>query len=174
LAAAVVVLEKGDGDHYPCNSRIATGVLNVAHTDPHSDANVLRHAIEFDTEGYATPALADALASIASQSMQWLRAEARASSKSRSMARAAGCSPRRGRYRLASIGRARPDVVLQALRVNLKRRGGEIMLATRAGALRMEQTRCVGVKCRARRALAYRRGCERAARGRRLSGNLSW
>ena len=42
LGCRVVVLEKGDGDHYPCNSRIATGVLNVAHTDPHSDAKVLR------------------------------------------------------------------------------------------------------------------------------------
>ena len=59
----------------PCNSRIATGVLNVAHTDPHSDAKVLRQAIELDTEGCAAAALADALASIASQSMQWLRAE---------------------------------------------------------------------------------------------------
>src|SRR5437764_1104021 len=38
-----------------------------------------------------------------------------------------------------------PDVVLQALGAHLKRRGGEIMLATRARALRMEHARCVGV-----------------------------
>ena len=38
-----------------------------------------------------------------------------------------------------------PDVVLQALGAHLKRRGGEIMLATSARALRMEHARCVGV-----------------------------
>src|SRR5438874_8914879 len=62
LGAKVVVLEKGADERYLCNSRIATGVLNVAHTDPHSGAAVLRKAIDLDTEGYAAPALADLLA----------------------------------------------------------------------------------------------------------------
>ena len=62
LGCRVVVLEKGEDERYFCNSRIATGALNVAHTDPHSDPAVLRQAIETDTEGYAAPALADALA----------------------------------------------------------------------------------------------------------------
>ena len=78
LGCRVVVLEKGEDERYFCNSRIATGVLNVAHTDPHSDPHVLRQAIDLDTEGYAAPALADALAGIAGQSMQWLRARGRA------------------------------------------------------------------------------------------------
>src|SRR5262249_61774707 len=57
LGCRVLVLEKGEGEHYPCNSRIATGVLNVAHIDPHSDAKVLRRAIEPEPEGCAGPAL---------------------------------------------------------------------------------------------------------------------
>ena len=76
LGCRVVVLEKGEDEGYPCNSRIATGVLNVAHSDPHSDPAVLRQAIEADTEGYAAPALADALATTAGRSMPWLRAAA--------------------------------------------------------------------------------------------------
>src|SRR2546423_1572650 len=55
LGCRVVVLEKGEDEGYPCNSRIATGVLNVAHSDPHSDPALLRQAIEADTEGYAEP-----------------------------------------------------------------------------------------------------------------------
>jgi fumarate reductase flavoprotein subunit len=146
LGCRVVVLEKGDGDHYPCNSRIATGVLNVAHTDPHSDAKVLRQAIELDAEGYALPALADALANIASQSMQWLRQEGARIIKVpiHGKSRWVLAPPRTLSAGLDWKGRG-PDVVLQALRANLKQRGGEIMLATRARALRMEQGRCIGV-----------------------------
>jgi len=146
LGCRVLVLEKGDGEHYPCNSRIATGVLNVAHNDPHSDANVLRQAIELDTEGYAAPALADALAGIAGQSMQWLRAQGARIIKVpiQGKSRWVLAPPRTLSAGLDWKGRG-PDVVLQALHANLKRRGGEIMLATRATALRMAQGRCLGV-----------------------------
>jgi fumarate reductase flavoprotein subunit len=146
LGCRVLVLEKGEGQHYPCNSRIATGVLNVAHHDPHSDANVLRQAIELDTEGYAAPALADALAGIAGQSMQWLRAQGARIIKVpiQGKSRWVLAPPRTLSAGLDWKGRG-PDVVLQALHANLKRRGGEIMLATRATALRMAQGRCVGV-----------------------------
>src|SRR5262245_31322120 len=147
LGCRVVVLEKGgDGGHYPCNSRIATGVLNVAHTDPHSDAKVLRQAIELDTEGYAAPALADALASIAGQSMQWLRAEGTRIIKIpiHGKSRWVLAPPRTLSAGLDWKGRG-PDVVLQTLRTNLKRRGGDVMLGTRATTLRMEQGRCIGV-----------------------------
>src|SRR5579871_1838986 len=75
LGCRVLVIEKGEDEHYLCNSRIATGVLNVAHTDPHSDPAVLRRAIEVDTEGHAGPALADALAATAGRIMAWLKAE---------------------------------------------------------------------------------------------------
>ena len=146
IGCRVTVLEKGEDEHYPCNSRIATGVLNVAHTDPHSDPKVLRQAIELDTEGYAAAALADALAGIAGQSMQWLRAEGARiikvpiHGKSRWML----APPRTLSAGLDWKGRG-PDVVLQTLRANLKRRGGTFMSATRAMSLRMEQGRCVGV-----------------------------
>jgi len=146
LGWRVVVLEKGEGEHYPCNSRIATGVLNVAHHDPHSDPKVLRQAIELDTEGYAAPALADALAGIAGQSMQWLRAQGARIIKVpiHGKSRWVLAPPRTLSAGLDWKGRG-PDVVLQTLRANLARRGGTVMLETRATALLLEQGRCVGV-----------------------------
>ncbi len=146
LGCRVVVLEQSSDERYFCNSRIATGVLNVAHTDPHADAEVLRRAIELDTEGYAAPTLADALADIAGQSMQWLRAQGARiikvpiHGKSRWML----APPRTLSAGLDWQGRG-PDVVLQALGKNLKGRGGALMLGTRARRLRMENGRCVGL-----------------------------
>jgi fumarate reductase flavoprotein subunit len=145
LGCRVVVLEKGD-ERYLCNSRIATGVLNVAHHDPHSDPAVLRRAIDNDTEGYAAPALADALAQIAGRSMQWLRAEGARiikvpiHGKSRWML----APPRALHAGLDWQGRG-PDVLLQALVENFKRRGGSLVLGARACELRMEGGRCVGI-----------------------------
>src|SRR5262245_50833677 len=142
----VVVLEKGEDDRYFCNSRIATGALNVAHHDPHLDPAVLRQAIETDTEGYASPALADVLAVTAGRSLQWLRAEGVEIIP----------SPRGGRTRwvlappreltagLDWQGRG-PDVVLQTLVANFERRGGILMLGTRALGLRMDGKTCTGI-----------------------------
>src|SRR5262249_22729204 len=143
LGCRVLVLEKSTDERYFCNSRIATGVLNVAHHDPHSDPKVLRQAIDLDTEGYAAPAIADALAETAGKSMTWLRAEGARiikvpiHGKSRWML----APPRALSAGLDWQGRG-PDVILQTLAANLKRRGGTLMQGTRARRLRMENGRC--------------------------------
>jgi len=145
LGCRVVVVEKGE-ERYLCNSRIATGVLNVAHHDPYSEPAVLRRAIDNDTEGYAAPALADALAQVAGRSMHWLRAEGARiikvpiHGKSRWML----APPRTLAAGLDWQGRG-PDVLLQTLAKNFTRRGGKLLLGTRARALRMEGGRCVGL-----------------------------
>ena len=71
---STVVLEQGDDENYLCNTRLATGVLNLAHADPLSGEPALRKAIDDDTEGYADPALANAVAKMAGPAIQWLRA----------------------------------------------------------------------------------------------------
>src|SRR5882757_3634301 len=146
LGCRVVVLEKGEDDCYYCNSRIATGVLNVAHTDPHSEPAVLRKAIDLDTEGYAAPALADALAATAPRAMQWLRAEGARIIKVpiHGRSRWVLAPPRTLSPGLDWKGRG-PDVVLQTLAANFKKRGGNLMLATRARRLRLEGKRCIGL-----------------------------
>src|SRR5262245_43621480 len=146
LGCRVVVLEKTADERYFCNSRIATGALNVAHTDPHSDPQVLRKAIDLDTEGYAGPALADALANMAGTSMAFLRAEGARIIKAtiQGKSRWTLAPPRRLIAGLDWPGRG-PDVLLQELGKNLKRRGGTLMLGTRARRLRMENGRCIGL-----------------------------
>ena len=146
LGCRVVVIEKSTDERYACNSRIATGVLNVAHHDPHSDPNVLRQAIDLDTEGYAAPAMADALADIAGKSMAWLRAEGARIIKVpiHGKARWMLAPPRTLSAGLDWQGRG-PDVILQALGKNLKGRGGTLMLGTRARGLRMDNGRCIGL-----------------------------
>jgi fumarate reductase flavoprotein subunit len=146
LGARVLVLEKGEDEHYACNSRIATGVLNVAHTDPHSDPAVLRQAIEVDTEGHATPELADALATTVGRVLAWLRAEGARMVEVpiHGTNRWMLAPPRTLSAGLDWKGRG-PDVLLSTLSANLKRRGGSLRLGTRARALRMQGERCTGV-----------------------------
>jgi fumarate reductase flavoprotein subunit len=149
LGCRVLVVEKGEEERYLCNSRIATGVLNVAHTDPHSDPAVLRRAIEVDTEGHAAPALADLLANTAGRVMAWFKQEGARiievpiHGRSRWML----APPRTLSAGLDWKGRG-PDVLLQTLAENLKRRGGARLLGTRAQHLRLEGRRCVGIVAR--------------------------
>jgi fumarate reductase flavoprotein subunit len=149
LGARVLVLEAGEDEHYACNSRIATGVLNLAHTDPHSDPALLREAIAADTEGHATPALADALATTVGRAMQWLRAEGARMIKVpiHGTSRWMLAPPRTLSAGLDWKGRG-PDVLLQTLAGNLKSRGGILMLGARAHALRLDGKRCTGVAVR--------------------------
>jgi fumarate reductase flavoprotein subunit len=146
LGARVLVLEAGEDERYACNSRIATGVLNVAHTDPHSDPALLRKAIEVDTEGHAVPALADALASTVGRTMEWLRQEGARMIKVpiQGTSRWMLAPPRTLRAGLDWQGRG-PDVLLQTLAGNLERRGGTLLLGARAHELRIEGKRCAGV-----------------------------
>ncbi len=149
LGARVLVLEAGADAHYACNSRIATGVLNVAHTDPLSDPTVLRKAIETDTEGHATPALADALATTAGRAMQWLRAEGArvVEVPIHGTSRWMLAPPRTLKAGLDWQGRG-PDVLLQTLARNLEERGGTLLLGARARELRVAGKRCTGVVVR--------------------------
>jgi len=166
LGAKVIVLEIGKDEHYLCNSRIATGVLNVAHTDPHFGPAALRKAIELDTEGYATPALADLLADTAARSMEWLRSEGvhivkvPIHNKSRWML----APPREFSAGLDWKDRG-ADVALQTLGANFKRREGTLMLGTRGKKLLLDGKRCVGIVAEHRHSLDIEATCVLLADG---------
>ena len=103
----VSIIEQGETESYLCNSRIASGAFNLAHSDPTLEPAVLRDAIMSDTEGAADPALAEAVAGIAGAAMQWLRAEGAKFIKVQRPGRdRAGRWRRRGRRAPASAGRA--------------------------------------------------------------------
>ena len=144
---SAVVLEQGEDEGYVCNTRIATGVLNLAHADPLSgEANLLK-AIHDDTEGYADPALAEVLARTAGPAIQWLRA-----SGARLIRVLVQGSPvwMMAPPRLPSTGHQwqgyGPDQLMRTLSEKLLKQGSDIQRGMRARRLYMESGRCTGVE----------------------------
>jgi fumarate reductase flavoprotein subunit len=143
----VLLLEKGADRFYACNSRIATGVLGLAHSDPTDPPERLYAAIMDDTEGYADPALARLMAESAGTALRWLSAEnvkvmkAMTANKIRWVL----APPKLAKPGHDWQGRG-PDVALHKLADNLTKRGGRIRYATRARHLLMQDGACVGVE----------------------------
>ncbi len=172
LGCRVVVLEKGDGRALS---------VQLAHRDrrsqrcPHRSAFRREGAAAGDRARYrglrGARACRRAGRALRRSRCNGCVRKARASSRCRSTARAAGCWRRRARSRPASTGKdaALTSCCRRCVRTS-SGAAATIMLATRARALRMEQARCIGVTAeQGGRALDHR-GCDRAARGRRLSG----
>ena len=73
LGARVVLIERGDGDDYPCNSRYSGGIFHVSYRDPKNDATALRTAIAEATAGEADPGLVEAIVRDGGRALDWLR-----------------------------------------------------------------------------------------------------
>jgi fumarate reductase flavoprotein subunit len=143
----VTLVEAGTDDRYLCNSRIASGSFQLAHSDPTSDAATLRDAIMGDTEGAADPDLAVALAAVAGEAMQWLRSEGAKFMKVTHGGKGASWSmapPRPATPTFGWEGRG-PDLTLRCLTRNFKAHGGTLMLGTRAERLLFDGARCTGI-----------------------------
>ena len=143
----VTVVEAGADDRYLCNSRIASGSFQLAHSDPTSDAATLRDAIMGDTEGAADPELAAAVAAVAGDAMQWLRSEGAKFMKVSHGGKGASWSmapPRPATPTFGWEGRG-PDLTLRCLTKNFKAHGGRLVLGTRAERLLFEDGRCTGI-----------------------------
>ena len=145
LGLRVVVLEQGAGDEYLCNSRIATGALNFAHSSPRLPVEQLVRAVMDDTEGHADPDLARAMAGVIGRGIEWLESEG-ASYQLRKMQDKETivlAPPRRLEPGLDWRGRG-ADVLLHRLAANLKQRGGELLTGSRALSLLVSDGRCTG------------------------------
>jgi fumarate reductase flavoprotein subunit len=146
LGLRVIVLEQGETEDYLCNSRIATGAINFAHSDPRSPTDLLVQAVMDDTEGHADRALARALAETVGRGLDWLENEGAVYvQRTVQDKRTVLLSPVRS-FDPGLDWRGRgADVLLNRLAANLKRRGGDLHLATRATSLLMDGDRCRGV-----------------------------
>jgi fumarate reductase flavoprotein subunit len=143
----VTVVEAGADDHYLCNSRIASGSFQLAHSDPTLDAATLREAIMGDTEGAADPELAAAVAAVAGDAMRWLRDEGTKFIKVAHGGKSASWSmapPRPATPSFGWEGRG-PDLTLRALTKGFKAHGGQLRLGTRAERLLFENGHCTGI-----------------------------
>ncbi len=149
LGLSVAVLEKGEGERYPCNARMSGGVFHVAFNDIKSPPATLRAAIDQATAGSAEPEPAQAVADKAGVLVDWLGKQgARFIRTNVAWQNYILAPPRPLRAGIDWVGRG-PDVLLRQLVGIIETRGGKIHLGTRATSLAMLDGRCTGVTAEA-------------------------
>jgi fumarate reductase flavoprotein subunit len=147
LGLAVALVEQGEGEQYPCNSRYSGGILHIAFRDIKDPAGQLLDVIDEATSGYADPALARALADTAARAVDWLREQGA------KFMRVPGsvwqqwvlAPPRPITGGLDWKGRG-PDVTLRVLMETFRKHGGHVFLSSQLSALVERERACAGVE----------------------------
>lgn len=142
----VIVLEKGEGERYPCNTRYSGGAFHVCFHRVYEDETTLLNAIEQRTQGAAKPELARAVARDTRTAVDWL--------KSKGIKFIKGGPDAWRESTLAPPLVAKPglhwegrggDVLVRTLGAALTKAGGTLLRGATAKRLRMQGDRCVGV-----------------------------
>jgi fumarate reductase flavoprotein subunit len=146
LGLRTAIVEAGAGDGYLCSSRWAGGIFHVSYHDVKLSPDELIAAINRQTDGEADPALAAAIGEDCGRTVDWL------ASQGAEFVQASPIDWHRftlGPPRAAVAGQdwqgRGPDRMLGELRRRLEQRRGRMFLGTRAGGLRIERGRCVGI-----------------------------
>ena len=153
LGLKVAVLERGQDETYPCNSRYAGGMVHISYHNVMDPPPELERAVMEITEGNADPALVKALAGTARRAVEWITEEgARFASDGSSIGwRQWALAPVRPPVTHMEWQGTGADATLRRLEQNLVQRGGEIHRGTRALSLIMEGERCTGVEAQGAR-----------------------
>lgn len=143
----VAVLEKGEGERYPCNTRMTGGAFHVAFHDVNDDAAVLLDAINHRTRGFARAEIAQAVAGNVGHAVQWLKTKGVRFIKvgqdaHRKHTLAPPISLKPGLYWEGRAG----DVLLRTLGGVLKQAGGVLLRGARGRRLILRDGRCSGVE----------------------------
>lgn len=146
LGLRTIVLEKGEDEDYPCNTRYSGGLIHVAYHDPKRDVENLLSLIDRETEGDAPPELARALAQDAGRFIDWLRSNGANFLRldSQEVFRWCLAPPRPPSLTIEWRGRG-PDLVLKRLARKLESLGGRLQLNTRVDGLLLDNGACTGV-----------------------------
>lgn len=148
LGLAAVVLEAGSGPHYPCNSRIAGGILHVSYQDVRLPTEQLRAGMR--DQDVADSPQAEAIAETAPRAFDWLRRHGVKMANFPQLKRGAWVmAPPRpmvtGLQPAANWRGRGPDLTLQTLRARLLALGGQFIEGARAHELIQAEGRCAGV-----------------------------
>ncbi len=146
LGRQVTVLEAGADERYVCNARFSGGVFHIAFTEIKSSPEVLRTAIDRQTQGQAEAAQADALAAHAGRLVDWLRTQGAQFVRTQVAWQSHILAPPRPIVAGQEWRGRGPDVLLRRLVEKIEARGGKIERGTRAKSLIMENGCCVGVE----------------------------
>jgi len=146
LGCHVTVLEQGDSELYRCNTRYTGGAFHLCFHDIDEPAEDLVAAIKDSTDGYASDALAEAIAADARHAVRWMQDKGIRLMK-------AGPDAWRQHF-LAPPSLLQPglnwqgrggDMLLRTLGQLLERHGGASLRGARALQLVMREGRCAGV-----------------------------
>jgi fumarate reductase flavoprotein subunit len=152
LGLSAVVLEQGEAEDYPCNSRWAGGILHIAQKDMRGEPTEIQAAIDAltgETSGTADKDATDLspiMSEEADRALTWMRDQGAKFIKGGVLEfmRWVLAPPRPRRPGLEWKGRG-PDVFLRKLTANLESRGGKLERGVRARALIIGEGRACGV-----------------------------
>jgi fumarate reductase flavoprotein subunit len=146
LGLRVILLEKGDGERYPCNSRQSGGIVHICLLDIRRDADQLYDAILKNTGGEVNTAQARALADNGGRLIDWFQAHGGRFMRFNMEEAYRWCmAPPRAMVPGPDWEGRGPDVLLQELMRRFQAGGGKASLKTRALRLVMEGGACKGV-----------------------------
>jgi fumarate reductase flavoprotein subunit len=145
LGLRVVLLEKGDGDDYPCNSRWSGGILHIGFKDPRRPPEDLHAFILKIGGGDADDALAGAIARNGSRLLDWLQEHGTRFMRFNTQEAYRWCIAPPRSLRAGNDWRDRgPDLLIRDLGRRLRAAGGEIRLGETVVSLLMDGERCIG------------------------------
>jgi fumarate reductase flavoprotein subunit len=151
LGLRTAVLEAGADDNYLCSSRWAGGIFHVSYHDVKLGRDELLAAINGQTGGEVDPELAGAIADDAGRTVDWLASQGAAFTPGSPINwHRFTLSPPRATVAGQDWRGRGPDRMIDQLRKPLEERQGRVLLGTRAGSLRVELSRVVGIDARTR------------------------
>jgi fumarate reductase flavoprotein subunit len=134
MGLGVTVLEQGEEEHYPCNSRYAGGILHLAFLDVGLPPAELEAALRRKLPGDVDAELVATIARRVGPTVEWLRKVAGAKfirAGEEAWLKWCLAPPRPIRTSLVWPGRG-PDVVVRGLGATLQARGGRLQRGARA------------------------------------------
>lgn len=146
LGLRVCVLEQGQDESYPCNTRYSGGIIHAAFHDVNRPAAELSAIIAKATSNAAAPNLVQTIATDGRRLLSFLQSHGVRFMRFSNLEAHRWCMapPRPIGPGLDWKGRG-PDVLLRNLTQALRQNNGMLQLGARAGRLLMEDGRCVGV-----------------------------
>lgn len=147
LGLTVALVEKGETDQYPCNSRFSGGILHLAFQNIKDPPDKLTQAIEEATGNYADADLVKALTQQADRSVTWLQQQGARFIRAGQVVwqQWVMAPPRPISPGLDWKGRG-PDVTLRVLLENFRKKGGHTFFGWQVTELITDGERCSGFK----------------------------